>query len=680
MSNNPLRKSSRIANKQAANPYQLAARSVLKKPTEPAKRTWNQQALSSGSGSTTTTTPSSTFTAQKPITPSAVNNLIMQQYGIVNTTPVEPAAPPSSDASSSSPPADTTNNASVQQNNKGKNVEQVPLTFHVPLVTRFAAAAPFRCLQGKSARDKIKTTEKIMTPIKGFLGANHRLVQNDKFVVAYFDTDEDLQDALKLQCTYKEYLPKDAQIPPADQGSDDSNSSSTSSPQTDNDQQKFIEHSFNFINYNVLKAPKSDDQKRDEKARTVQVLDIPLKIATSTIRTYFNNYGPIERISMCTKKLFQQAFITFEDSTSIAKFYDEFWTVLMMRHSLRVLPLNLNDDQRALRRQFSLKLSGLPQGTLPRDLTEIVRTVGAKTCVINRNPHNYTPLNYAYLNFTSVDAIAHAISLNVVIKDKPLFWCMPQTRTCNFCGDPEHVHKDCPDSRNRNSPTNQRYNKLYDRFRPAQHRKPRKSYASATRPNNNSNNLDPGLVTSLTQKFELLMNRMDEITTRVTDIRKEIDSDKSSKNKNVTNIHKANTVTVNNRTKQQQSSQMSPALQQFYQNQNNKDLINAHNKRVRNPTQSSSSETDVPPQKKTVSPTQPENAPTPVENKQIAIENDLSTMKDLMQDIASTVRSLNSRQTSPEPYDPVIPEDNVAGYHHNDNIEDPNKEFDEMHY
>ena len=125
---------------------------------------------------------------------------------------------------------------------------------------------------------------------------------------------------------------------------------------------------------------------------------------------------------------------------------------------------------------------------------------------------------------------------------------------------------------------------------------------------------------------------------------------------------------------------MSPALQQFYQNQNNKDLINAHNKRVRNPTQSSSSETEVSPQKKTVPPTQPEITSTPVENKQIAIENDLSTMKDLMQDIASTVRSLNSRQTSPEPYDPVIPEDNVAGYHHNDNIDDPNKEFDEMHY
>src|SRR5215213_2776910 len=205
----------------------------------------------------------------------------------------------------------------------------------------------------------------------------------------------------------------------------------------------------------------------------------------------------------------------------------------MMRHSLRVLPLNLNDEQRALRRQFSLKLSGLPQGTLPRDLTAIVREVGAKTCVINRNPHNYTPLNYAYLNFTSVEAIAYAISLNVVIKDKPLYWCMPQMRTCNFCGDPEHIHKDCPDSRNCNSSTNQRYNKLYDRFRPAQHRKPRKSYAATTRPNNNNsnNNLDPQIVTSLQQKFQLLVQQMEEITIKVTDIRKEINSNKSNKNK-----------------------------------------------------------------------------------------------------------------------------------------------------
>src|SRR5438067_2170253 len=114
-----------------------------------------------------------------------------------------------------------------------------------------------------------------MNAIQGFLGANHRLVQKDKFIIAYFDSDHNLQKALELKCTYKEYLPKDTQTAPADQSSDDLTAPSTSSAQSINDQQKFIEHPFQFIDFNDIKAPKSDDQKCDEKERTVQVLDIP---------------------------------------------------------------------------------------------------------------------------------------------------------------------------------------------------------------------------------------------------------------------------------------------------------------------------------------------------------------------------------------------------------------------
>src|SRR2546421_13065379 len=115
MSNNTPRRSSRVANKQNNNPYQLAARSVLKKPETP-KRTWNQTALSSGSGSNnnTTTTSTETVIAKKSIISSPANNLVMQQYGIINTLPVEPTTPHNLDASSSSSTTETTNNASVQ--------------------------------------------------------------------------------------------------------------------------------------------------------------------------------------------------------------------------------------------------------------------------------------------------------------------------------------------------------------------------------------------------------------------------------------------------------------------------------------------------------------------------------------------------------------------------------------
>src|SRR5256886_13162710 len=108
-----------------------------------------------------------------------------------------------------------------------------------------------------------------------------------------------------------------------------------------------------------------------------------------------------------------------------------------------------------------------------------------------------------------------------------------------------------------------------------------------------------------------------------------------------------------------------------------------HNKRTRNPTQSLSSENERPPQKKIIPPVEstvnPTEEHTPVEHKQKEIENDLSDMKNLMQDIVSTVRNL-SRDPSPEPFEPVVPEDNEFEYHHDDDIEDPNEEFDTMHY
>jgi hypothetical protein len=383
MSNPPPRRSSRLVNKPDNNPYNAAARTVLKKPEIP-KRPWNQNAAASGSNTNTITTPVTATVTPRPTAPSPNKTLIMQLYNISNSSLVEPTAPSSLNASISSTTPPLNNNASVQPLDKGKNVEKDPLTFHLPLITKFAAAAPFTCIQGRSAKDKVRTTERFMSHINGFLGANHRIVQKEKFVIAYFDSDHDLQIALNLKCTYKEYLSMDAQKSPADQGSTDVTSvPETSSSQQGKDQQKFIEHEFHFVNFTDIKTPKTEEQMLSEKDRTIQVLDIPLKIATSTVRSTFAKYGTIEKITMCTKKLFQQAFITFERKDSTAQFYDNIWAVLMMRHALRVLPLNLSTDQCQHRRQFVLKLSGLPAGTLPRDLHSIAKEINVKSCVIN---------------------------------------------------------------------------------------------------------------------------------------------------------------------------------------------------------------------------------------------------------------------------------------------------------
>ena len=106
----------------------------------------------------------------------------------------------------------------------------------------------------------------------------------------------------------------------------------------------------------------------------------------------------------------------------------------MMKNFLRVIPIKLSEEQRALRRAYVLKLSGLPRGTLPRDLLLILNEIKAKSCVINRNPRNYQPLNYAFLSFPSEHHIADAITREFAIKSKPLFWSLSDSKMCNICG------------------------------------------------------------------------------------------------------------------------------------------------------------------------------------------------------------------------------------------------------
>src|SRR6266480_3625936 len=181
-----------------------------------------------------------------------MKDIIMQEYGMTSaptttqdttsdsTIPQEPTAPPVQNTSSSSLPADTTINASVTNLNKRKSVEQQPLTFHTPLITKFVAAAPVDYIQGKSAKEKIKTAECLMMNINGFLGATQWSVQKEKFIVTFFDSRNDLLRALDLKYTYKMYHPKATQTP-ADLASNTQSSTSSSSSNVTQAQQPNFE-------------------------------------------------------------------------------------------------------------------------------------------------------------------------------------------------------------------------------------------------------------------------------------------------------------------------------------------------------------------------------------------------------------------------------------------------------
>src|SRR5438045_2442028 len=344
------------------------------------------------------------------------------------------------------------------------------------------------------------------------------------------------------------YHPKATQTP-ADPASNTQSSTSSSSNVNQAQQPNFEICEFTFVDFDQIKQPKTIDDINAKKDRTIQVLDIPLKNSTASVRTAFSKYGDIQKLTLRTKGPFQQAFITYLRKDSIAPFHTNHWSVYMMRQALRIIPITLSEEARALRRNFALKLSGLPRNTLSRDLEAIVSEVGAKSCVINRNPNNYLPVNYAYLNFPSTDALATAINKNCTLKGCPLFWTLPKSCTCNKCGSPEHITRMC------NSPIYKRkdpkWEKHYNQFKLAQHRKPHRSYATAARSNNTSDPQRQHTLDNVQKALLTVMNELKNMKVDMAEIKQDINTRKSSQRSrsnhiNITQNRNSN-INVNNK-------------------------------------------------------------------------------------------------------------------------------------
>ncbi|CAB4423742.1 unnamed protein product [Rhizophagus irregularis] len=115
------------------------------------------------------------------------------------------------------------------------------------------------------------------------------------------------------------------------------------------------------------------------------------------------------------------------------------------------IPLNYKPYEirasRGDRYGFALKLTGLPFGTTGRELNELLKGSGAKSVVIPRNPKNYNSLKYATVYFPNEDMLSEAASLELKIKGGELFWLTLDEKACHACGSPAHIAKDCDKER-----------------------------------------------------------------------------------------------------------------------------------------------------------------------------------------------------------------------------------------
>src|SRR6266498_1995047 len=298
------------------------------------------------------------------------------------------------------------------------------------------AAVLMDTVKGKTRPAKIELLQKIFFSLPSFVSVKQRELKKIKYLAVEFLKQEDLQTALTL------FIPT-----PTDE---DSNKTAT------------------LQIWDTIKPPVSVDVITEQNTRTIQVIDIPLNVTGKMVTAAFKRYGTIERLSMRTRNLFQHAFIRYSSVDDIKDFMDTSWCAFIAKNCVRVLPLSLTAEQRLIRQQFCLKLAGIP-----------------------RNCQTYRQQNFAFVNFINQEDLDLASNTSYSYQKSRLYWCDQKAKTCFSCGSPDHSVKVCQLRAASRDPKKIQLEKLYNKYRPAQHKKRRNNNSTATQGNNQSQQSKP---------------------------------------------------------------------------------------------------------------------------------------------------------------------------------------------
>ncbi|GBB92499.1 hypothetical protein RclHR1_20160003 [Rhizophagus clarus] len=130
--------------------------------------------------------------------------------------------------------------------------------------------------------------------------------------------------------------------------------------------------------YYAVASHDPDAVKQDEETHSVFSLNIPLFISELQLRSAFSWYGNVAKCKMFTKKLYQNAIITFDSVEQINAFNDT-WCAWCCSHCLRIVPCSYNADQHDLHHHHMALLAGLPKGTVAANLAPLIDELKGKS-------------------------------------------------------------------------------------------------------------------------------------------------------------------------------------------------------------------------------------------------------------------------------------------------------------
>ena len=206
-----------------------------------------------------------------------------------------------------------------------------------------------------------------------------------------------------------------------------------------------------FHNYDPLAI------MEDQKLKTLNVRNIPLRLNKLNIETYFKKFGLLESVKLrvVLNSPFQAAEVTFSDPAVIQNnFTRGRWGTFIMGECVRLYPACLTKAEHEGRNVFTAVLRNIPRNTHASDFIRIVSNSSAMAIGIPRTVNNYTK-PWAYLNFKTETAMQAAMEVAPILNGKQLVWDSPDNvrNFCPKCSSPGHRAKDCDTfrSRGRNS-------------------------------------------------------------------------------------------------------------------------------------------------------------------------------------------------------------------------------------
>ena len=305
--------------------------------------------------------------------------------------------------------------------------------------------ATINCIHvpGTDLKEKINNLLKVLGTKKGFLECRPFFGKGEIWLNATFESDE----TMKQNCNV--YL--------------------------------FEENEFTL---QPLKNRNDDDTKK----RTLYIRDLPLDVNKSLLKVILEEkFGEIESLKTRLAGPWYRAEATFTENKGIQQNLS-LWSIQYKKDLCRIVPAYFSRDDIEERNSRTAKLTGLPFGTTPIDLKEILEKFKAKTCFIPRTRSRYHRCRFAYISFENDDDLLEATT-NTAIRfgEDELYWDSEDTKTCHKCGSSQHLVADCEERESANSFREKRkqFSTIYSRYRVPNYRK-----FSKTSYNNNNNKSD----------------------------------------------------------------------------------------------------------------------------------------------------------------------------------------------